>query len=85
MSQSIVFHLDDFRVGLTSDAFRVFALLDELELLSDDFKHALAQCCASAPPSTIWPEDVIRLLVQDGICQMFGDPANRGNLRNLLG
>lgn len=84
MPSHLVFHLDDFRTALSPDAFRVFALLDSLDALSEDFKHSLAQCCASALPGMIDHQAVLRLFVQDGLFQMFSDPAGRAALLQAI-
>ena len=85
MPQALVFHLDDFRDGLTPDAFRVFAILDELNCWSLPAKHSLAQCCASALPGTIDHGAVLRLFVNDAIVQAAADPNERKILLGLMG
>lgn len=77
MSRHLVYHLDDFRTALTADAFRVFALLDELGALTEDFKFSLAQCCASALPGMVDHSAVLKLFVQDGLFQMFAGHESR--------
>lgn len=74
MAKHLIFHLDDFRAALTEDAFRLFALLDQQRLLSEDAKHSLAQCCASALPGTIEPKAVFMLVVAECICDYLGSP-----------
>lgn len=71
MPRDLIYHLDDFRHAMTPDAFRVFAVLDQQNLVSADAKHSLAQCCASALPSTVEPQAVMQLLVVDGIHQLL--------------
>lgn len=71
MPRPFVYHLDDFRTALSPSGFRLFALLDELSLLSHDAKHALAQLCASAMPSTVTHADVFLLVLTDGIERHF--------------
>ncbi len=77
MPRPFVYHLDDFRQGLSVEAFRLFSLLDELQLITAEAKHSLAQCCASALPSMIDPAQVLRLVVFDCLEQMANDPATK--------
>ena len=71
MPRDLIYHLDDFRHAMTPEAFRVFAVLDQLQLISADAKHSLAQCCASSLPSTVEPQAVMQLIVIDGIHQLL--------------